>query len=120
MFPFSRQVQVGADAAKGAAARLAGVAVPAMPDTETSFEELKARLDKTIAFVRTCDASRIDGSEDRDITVPGRGGDLAFKGQAYLLHFALPNFFFHLATAYAILRHNGVEIGKRDFLGPLQ
>lgn len=120
MFPFVRQVQVAADAAKGAAARLAGVAVPTMPDTEASFGELKARLEKTTAFVRTCDASRIDGSEDRDVTVPGRGGDLTFKSQAYLLHFALPNFFFHLTTAYAILRHNGIEVGKRDFLGPLQ
>lgn len=80
MFPFSRQVQVAADAAKGAAARLAGVAVPAMPDTETSFEELRARLDKTIAFVRTCEASRIDGSEDRDITVPGRGSRVQGPG----------------------------------------
>ncbi|HVK42450.1 MAG TPA: DUF1993 family protein [Phenylobacterium sp.] len=117
MFPFTRQVQIATDFAKGGAARLAGVEFPAYEDSETSFEELKARVDKTIAFLRTLEAGAVDGSEERDITLVRRGETSIVKGQAYLLEQAMPNFYFHLTTAYAILRHNGVEVGKRNFLG---
>lgn len=117
MFPFARQVQIATDFAKGGAARLAGVEFPAYEDSETSFEELKARVDKTIAFLRTLDAAQIDGSEDRDISLVRRGETSIVKGQAYLLEQAMPNFYFHITTAYAIQRHNGVEVGKRVFLG---
>jgi hypothetical protein len=117
MFPFTRQVQIVTDFAKGGAARLAGVEFPPYEDSETSFEELKARVDKTIAFLRTLEAGAVDGSEERDITLVRRGETSIVKGQAYLLEQAMPNFYFHLTTAYAILRHNGVEVGKRNFLG---
>ncbi len=117
MFPFARQVQIATDFAKGGAARLAGVEFPAYEDSETSFEELKARVDKTIAFLRTLDAAQIDGSEERDISLVRRGETSIVKGQAYLLEQAMPNFYFHITTAYAIQRHNGVEVGKRLFLG---
>ena len=117
MFPFARQVQIATDFAKGGAARLAGIEFPAYEDSETSFEELKARVDKTIAFLRTLDAAQIDGSEERDISLVRRGETSIVKGQAYLLEQAMPNFYFHITTAYAIQRHNGVEVGKRVFLG---
>ena len=117
MVPFARQVQIATDFAKGGAARLAGVEFPAYEDSETSFEELKARVDKTIAFLRTLDAAQIDGSEERDISLVRRGETSIVKGQAYLLEQAMPNFYFHITTAYAIQRHNGVEVGKRLFLG---
>ena len=117
MFPFARQVQIATDFAKGGAARLAGVEFPAYEDSETSFEELKSRVDKTIAFLRTLDAAQIDGSEERDISLVRRGETSIVKGQAYLLEQAMPNFYFHITTAYAIQRHNGVEVGKRVFLG---
>ena len=117
MFPFTRQVQIATDFAKGGAARLAGAEFPAYEDSETSFEELKARVEKTIAFLRTLEAGAVDGSEERDITLVRRGESSTVKGQAYLLEQAMPNFYFHLTTAYAILRHNGVEVGKRNFLG---
>lgn len=117
MFPFARQVQIATDFAKGGAARLAGVEFPAYEDSETSFEELKARVDRTIAFLRTLDAAQIDGSEERDISLVRRGETSIVKGQAYLLEQAMPNFYFHITTAYAIQRHNGVEVGKRVFLG---
>ncbi len=117
MFPFARQVQIATDFAKGGAARLAGVEFPAYEDSETSFEELKARVDKTIAFLRTLDSAQIDGSEERDISLVRRGETSIVKGQAYLLEQAMPNFYFHITTAYAIQRHNGVEVGKRVFLG---
>lgn len=117
MFPFARQVQIATDFAKGGAARLAGVEFPAYEDSETSFEELKARVDKTIAFLRTLEAAQIDGSEEREISLVRRGETSIVKGQAYLLEQAMPNFYFHITTAYAIQRHNGVEIGKRVFLG---
>jgi uncharacterized protein len=113
-----RQVQLAADFAKGTSARLAGVEVPKYDDTEGTFDELKARIAKTVDFVRSLKPGQIDGSEDRAITIPIGGKPQAFKGQPYLLHFALPNFFFHATTAYDILRHCGVEIGKRDFIGP--
>jgi hypothetical protein len=117
MFPLMRQIMIAADFAKGACARLAGVEVPKYEDTEQSFAELKARIAKTLAFIDTLPSARIDGSEERDITTSAGPNSKSFKGQRYLLHYALPQFFFHATTAYAILRHNGVEIGKKDFMG---
>ena len=119
MFTFARQVQVATDMAKGGVARLAGLESPRMEDNETTFAELKTRLQKTQDFIRTVQASQIDGSEDRDITLKAGPNTLEFKGQAYLLNFVLPNVFFHLTAAYSILRHNGVELSKRDFLGAM-
>ena len=117
MFPLSKQVQIAADNAKGAAARLAGVEPPKYEDDETSFGELIARVRKTIAYVETLTPSQIDGSDERPVTLVMRSSTLNFTGAQYLLHYALPNFYFHLTTAYAILRHCGVEVGKKDFLG---
>lgn len=117
MFPLSRQVQLASDFAKGATARLAGIDVPSYEDTEKTIPELKARLAKTIAFVTSIKREQIDGSETRDISLKVAGKQVTLKGQTYLVHFALPNFYFHLTTAYAILRHNGVELSKRDFVG---
>jgi hypothetical protein len=117
MFPLTRQVQIASDNAKGPAARLAGMEPPKFDDNEASFADLQARIAKTIDFLQTLKPAQIDGSEDRQVVLQMRAGPLEFKGQAYLLNFALPNFYFHCATAYAILRHNGVEIGKKDFLG---
>ncbi len=116
MFPFKRQVQIATDFAKGGMARLAGVEPPPYDDVETSFAELKDRVEATLAFVGSFDASQIDGSEDRDITLTRRGETSVVKAQPYLLLQVMPNFYFHLTTAYAILRHNGVELGKKDFL----
>ena len=118
MFPLIRQVQSASDAAKGGGARLAGIDIPGMPDTEVTFIELQQRIDKTIHFLRSLKQEQIDGSEGRPVVVKTRTRELNFSGQNYLLEFALPNFFFHVTTAYAILRHNGVEIGKVDYLGP--
>lgn len=117
MLPLTRQIQMASDSAKGAVARLGGVEVPAMPDTETTIDELKARIARTIEFIDSVPAAQVDGSEAREVVLKLRSGDITFTGQSYLLHFALPNFFFHVTTAYNILRHNGVEIGKRDYLG---
>jgi hypothetical protein len=117
MFPLARQVQIASDNAKGPSARLAGLEPPKYEDNEVTFADLQARIAKTIAYLQGLKAEQIDGSEERQIVLQMRAGPLEFKGQAYLLHFALPNFYFHCATAYAILRHNGVEIGKKDFLG---
>ena len=117
MLPFVKQVQIVTDHAKGAIARLAGVEVPKFEDTEQSFEDLRARLAKTITFVESFSARQIDGSEEREIALKIGGQDLTFKGMPYLLGFAIPNFYFHLVTAYNILRHNGLEIGKRDYIG---
>ncbi|WP_020650667.1 DUF1993 domain-containing protein [Solimonas variicoloris] len=117
MFPLSRQVQIATDNAKGCAARLAGIEPPKFEDSERTIPELIDRLDKTLAFLQTLQPSQIDGSEERPITLQLRSGTLNFNGQSYLLHFALPNFYFHVTTAYNLLRHNGVEIGKPDFLG---
>jgi hypothetical protein len=116
MHPLNRQVHLLSDTAKGACARLAGVPVPSFPDTETTFPELKSRIAKTLDFIATVRPEEIDGSEDRDITLKAGSRELSFKGQDYLISFALPNFYFHVTTAYAILRHNGVPIGKRDYL----
>ena len=119
MHPLSRQVQIACDTAKGAAGRLAAVEIPKHEDTETTLPELKARIAKTVVFIQTVSAEQIDGSEEREITLTAGGQELSFKGMPYLIGFALPNFYFHLVTAYNILRHNGVDIGKRDFMGKL-
>jgi hypothetical protein len=117
MLPMTRQVQIACDAAKGAVARLAGVDIPKHEDTEQTFAELKARIAKTIEFVRSIKPAQLDGTEDKDITLKLGGKDTTFKGMPYLLGHALPNFYFHVITTYNILRHNGIEIGKRDYLG---
>ena len=117
MFPFTRQVQIACDTAKGAVARLAGVEVPKHEDTEQTFAELQARIAKTIDFVQSVGAAKVDGSESREVVLKMRGGEVKFTGQQYLLGHAWPNFYFHVTTAYNILRHNGVELGKRDFIG---
>ena len=117
MFPLTRQVQIACDAAKGAVARLAGVEVPKHEDTEKTFDELKARIAKTIAFIKTLQPVQIDGTEGKEISLRAGGKDLKFKGMQYLLGFAQPNFYFHVTTTYNILRHNGVEIGKTDYIG---
>ena len=119
MFPFVRQIQIAADLANGAAARLAGVKVPKHDDTEKTFADLKARIANTVAFVESIQPSDIDGSESRDITLTLGEHTMSFKGQPYLVHFVLPNFYFHCTTAYDILRHCGVELGKRDFIGAI-
>ena len=117
MLPFVKQVQIATDHAKGCVARLAGAEVPRFEDTEQSFEELRARIARIIAFVESFSAGQIDGSEERDITLKAGGREMSFKGLPYLLGYAMPNFYFHLVTAYNILRHNGVDIGKRDYIG---
>jgi hypothetical protein len=120
MFPLVKQVQVACDNAKGGAARLAGVAVPVHEDTEKTFADLDARIDKTIAFINTLQPAQFDGAEDRRIELAFPGLTLNFTGLSYLNTFVLPNFYFHVTTVYAILRHNGIDIGKRDFLGQIQ
>ncbi|MWV17508.1 DUF1993 family protein [Pseudomonas sp. L-22-4S-12] len=117
MHPLTRQVQIASDAAKGCAARLAGAEIPSFADSESSFAELQARIQKTLDFIQGFSPAQIDGSEEREVVIRFPGAELKFSGQDYLLHFVLPNFYFHLTTAYAILRHNGLEIGKMDFLG---
>ena len=117
MFPLTRQVQIACDTAKGAVARLAGVEIPKHEDTEQTFAELKARIAKTVDFIGSVSAAKINGSEEREIVLKMRAGDMKFTGLEYLLGFAYPNFYFHATTAYDILRHNGVDVGKRDFLG---
>lgn len=117
MFAFARQVQVACDTAKGALARLAGVEVPKYEDSEKTFEELKARIAKTVAFIETFKPAQVDGTEDKDFVIKLGAREMQWKGMQYLLGFALPNFYFHAATAYDILRHNGVELVKRDFIG---
>jgi hypothetical protein len=117
MFAFTRQVQLASDFAKGGAARVAGVEVPSYADTESSFDDLDARITKTISFITSIPKEKFIGAESRDITVPMRPEPRIFNALVYLRHGALPNFFFHTTTAYDILRHNGVELAKRDFLG---
>lgn len=117
MYPLTRQIQIATDGVKGCAARLAGVEIPSFPDVETTFPELQERIQKTIIFLQNFKPSQIDGSEDRVVTLKLRGQETSFKGQVYLLNFVLPNLFFHITTAYAILRHNGVDLGKMDYLG---
>lgn len=117
MFPLMRQVQIACDNAKGAVARLAGLEVPKHEDTETSFDDLQARIDKTIHFIEHVDAVKLDGSEVRAIHLKVGGKELHFVGSQYLMGWAWPNFHFHMTAAYCILRHNGVPVGKTDFLG---
>lgn len=117
MLPFVSQIRIASDSAKGAVARLAGVDAPKFEDNETTFEELRARVRKTLDYVGSVPADSIDGSEDRAIVIPMRTRDpLQFSGEVFLKHWALPNFFFHVTTAYALLRHAGVDLGKADFL----
>ncbi|MDH4581614.1 DUF1993 family protein [Pseudomonas sp. BN415] len=117
MYALARQVQIASDMAKGCAARLANVEVPSWADSETTFEELQARIAKTKAFIEGIDAAQLEGSESRTVVLKMRSGELSFSGRDYLLGFALPNFYFHITTTYAILRHNGVDVGKMDYLG---
>lgn len=118
MFPLLRQVQIACDFAKGGCGRLAGVELPNFEDTEQSFADLMVRINKTMAFIDGLPANQIDGSEEREIILrPGTPKEKKFRGQQYLINFAIPQFLFHVTTAYAILRHNGVEIGKGDFMG---
>jgi hypothetical protein len=119
MLPLSKQIQIASDFARGTTARLAGAEPPAMEDNEKTLADLIARVDRTLDYVKPFTAAQIDGSEGRVITRQVRGQPRTFTGLNYLLQYALPNFYFHSATAYAILRHNGVEIGKADFLGNL-
>ena len=117
MFPLVRQVQIASDLAKGCAARLGQVDIPSYADDETSFEALQQRIGRTIDFIDSVDAAAIDASEDAPIVLKLREREVTFTGKTYLLAWVLPNFYFHAATAYDILRHNGLEIGKKDFLG---
>jgi len=117
MFPLLRQVQLATDFAKGAAARLAGIEVPRFEDTERDFAGLQARLEKTLAFLDSVPREAMDDGAAREVTVGSGANQRQFAGLPYLLHYALPQFHFHATTAYAILRHNGVDIGKRDFIG---
>jgi hypothetical protein len=119
MFPLTKQVQVACDFAKGTVARLAGEEPPKYDDNETTIEALKARIARTVDYVQGFQAARFAGAEERDVQMKIRDQTLSFKGLPYLAHMALPNFFFHAATAYDILRHNGVELGKRDFIGAI-
>jgi len=116
MLPFTSQVQIATDNIKGAAGRLAGAEIPKFEDTEKSFPELQARLDKTIAFLDSLTEAQFEGADERDIVLQLRDRKLEFKGAPYLLQWANPNVYFHITTAYALLRHGGVEIGKKDFL----
>jgi hypothetical protein len=118
MLSFGRQVQIACDAAKFGVSRLAGGQAPSFDDSEASLAQLKERIAATLAYLASVPPEALDGSEDRPVSVPIRGRDaLQFNGAQYLQQFALPNFFFHVTTAYALLRHNGVELGKRDYLG---
>ena len=119
MLPFMKQIQIACDAAKFGVSRLAGVDAPKFDDTESTIAELKERVRKTVEFMQAVPAAQVNGTEDKDVTVPRRDGSMVLKGEPYLKHFVLPNFFFHVTTAYALLRHNGVELGKMDYLGAL-
>jgi uncharacterized protein len=119
MFPLKRQVQLASDFAKGAAARLSGQEIPKWEDTEASFADLKARIAKTNDYLGTFKPAQFDGSEERDIALTIAKQPVTMKGQAFLLNYAFPHFFFHVTTAYDILRHNGVEVGKRDYMGAI-
>ena len=117
MLPMVKQVQIACDTAKGVVARLAGMEIPAYDDNEVTLADLKARIAKTIAFIQSVPADKIDGTEDKDIVTKRGDKETRYKGMQFLLGHAVPNFYFHVTTTYNILRHNGVEIGKRDFLG---
>ena len=117
MLPLARQIHIATDTAKGCAARLADVEAPKFEDVEVTFDELDARIQKTIDYLKTFKPEQIDGAEERRITLKMRSGPIELSGLDFLIHFALPNFYFHITTAYDILRHNGVELGKLDYLG---
>jgi len=118
MLAFPRQIQIATDTAKGCVARLAGIEIPKYEDDEATLDDLRARLRKTIDFVQSVPADKFADAEGRDVELPRRSGEpIRFKGDGYLVHFALPNFYFHVTTAYALLRQAGVEIGKMDYLG---
>lgn len=117
MFAFPRQIQIATDAAKGAAARLQGLEPPSFADTEKTFPELKERIGKTIAYLESVDSAAFAGAEDRKIVVSGHGRTDEYTGADFARHRALPNFYFHVTTAYDLLRHNGIDVGKRDYLG---
>jgi uncharacterized protein len=116
MYPLSRQVQISTDMVKGCAAKLAGLEIPNYENGETTFADLQARIAKTIAFLQTVNAGQLNGTEGRTITFKIRDTEFSFLGQTYLLNFVLPNLYFHITITYAILRHNGLEIGKMDYL----
>ena len=118
MFTLAGQVQSASDASKLGSARIAGLTAPAFADDETTYAQLQERIAKTVAWLRTVERSAIDGHEDRSVTIKVRGEEMQLPAQPYLLQFALPNFFFHAATAYDVLRHSGVPLSKRDYLGP--
>jgi hypothetical protein len=117
MLPFTRQVQIATDQVKGGMARLAGVQSPVWEDNESTFEELRERVDKASAYAKTFKPAQYEGAEARQIELKFPNATLNFTGKDYLYNFVLPNFYFHMTTAYAILRHNGVQLGKRDFVG---
>jgi hypothetical protein len=117
MHPFPRQIQIASDAAKGCAARLAEMEAPSMPDTETTIPELQARIKKTVDFLKSVPAEKIVGAEDRQITIKTPNRTFEMKGREFVTGFALPNFYFHVTTAYGLLRSKGIEIGKMDYLG---
>jgi uncharacterized protein len=117
MLPMTTQVQIACDAAKGVVARLAGLEIPVYEDNEKTLADLKARVTKTIAFIQSVTAAKIDGTEDKEIVIKRGDKETRYSGMQFLLGHALPNFYFHVTTTYNILRHNGVEIGKRDYLG---
>jgi len=119
MFPLSTQVRIACDFAKGAAARLTGNEPPKYEDNEATFDDLRARIARTIAYVESFKPEQFEGADARTVTMKMRGEDKAFDGITYLANIVLPNFYFHATTAYDILRHNGVELGKRDFIGPV-
>lgn len=116
MLPFVKQIQIASDTAKGCVSRLAGVDIPSWPDTEATLDELRARIRRTLDYVQGFSPAQIDGSEGRPVTIKLRSGDVSFDGQRFLEHWALPNFYFHITTAYALLRHAGVDLGKGDYL----
>lgn len=117
MLPFTRQVQIACDSAKNGVARIAGIEAPKFDDNEASIADLKTRVQKTVDFLNSVPADKLDGTEDKEITFPvGKDKTRTMKGEAYLKHWSFPNFFFHMTIAYAILRHNGVELGKQDYL----
>jgi hypothetical protein len=120
MLPFTGQIQRASDTSKLSVVRLSGVAAPSFDDTETTFAELRERLTKTLSYLKSIDKTTLEGSETREVTLKQRGGELTLNGSDYLFLFALPNFYFHVVTAYDILRHLGVPVGKLDFLGALQ
>jgi hypothetical protein len=120
MLPLSAQIQIACDTAKGAAARLAGVEAPKHEDTEATLPELKARVARTLDFIKTIKPEQLQGAETRQVVLQFPQTTLKFNGLNYLTNFALPNFFFHVTMAYALLRKNGIDLGKRDFLGPIQ